>query len=99
MVGLIRVTMWACNKFFGEQGSHPRLSFLLLLEGSFPSIERELLLLKDSQGGIRRLPHVSTRSGSTRQKASRFIEADLLLLLPRSLFFQQRSFLSSLKEF
>ena len=68
------------NKFLREQGSHPRLKFLLQHRASFSFPESKLFLLEDFSRGRRR-PHVSTRSGSTQQKTSRFIKVDLLHLL------------------
>ena len=103
MVGPIRIWMGAwfpykrsCiqghnNKFLRKQGSHPRLIILLQQGASFSSLESKLLLLEDFSRGRRRRQHISIRSGSTRQKTSRFIEEDLLLDLCSSnkdLYFQ-----------
>ena len=40
------------------------LFFLLLLETFLPPMEKDLLLLKEQQGGRSRHPHVSTETGA-----------------------------------
>ena len=73
--------------------------FLLLLEAFLPSVEKNLLLLKEQQGGRRRCPHVSTEAGAHDRRLRDPSTQSFYPFFPWSLFFQQRSDLSLLKEF
>ena len=59
---------------FERQGSHPNLSLFAAMEDPLADHGGALLLLENISKGGRRRPHVSTRTGSTRQKDSRSIE-------------------------